>query len=85
MEGKRVGKPPKRGAGRDVLVTGGICWEGKGRKERWWDQNMAFLKVREDSICISMAKTENIGEKNDVQREGWSKSAGLGGALWLIT
>lgn len=46
---------------------------------------MAFLKVREDSICISMAKTENTGEKNDVQREGWSKSAGLGGALWLIT
>ena len=46
---------------------------------------MAFLKVREDSVCISMAKTENTGEKNDVQREGWSKSVGLGGALRLIT
>jgi len=46
---------------------------------------MVFLKVREDSVCISVAKTENTGEKNDVQREGWSKSVGLGGALWLIT
>lgn len=64
---------------------GGIWWEGKGRKERRWDQNMAFLKVREDSVCISMAKTENTGEKNDVQKEGWSKSVGLGGALRLIT
>lgn len=57
----------------------------EGKKERRWGKNMAFLKVRQDSVCISVAKTENTGEKDDVQREGWSKNVGLGGALWLIT
>lgn len=32
-----------------------------------------FLKIREDSVPIKLAKTEDAGEKEDGPREGWSK------------
>lgn len=42
------------------LVTGGICWEGKGKKGKDGGIKMwLFSRSEEDSICISMAKTEN--------------------------